>query len=69
MSSRYQHWKFQVSPALIAVKPDGVAVARRNVIKIRRVPEILVAVLVQPIVFVVLFAYVFGSSSEIPCGS
>ena len=48
---------------------DGIAVARRNVIKIRRVPEILMAVLVQPIVFVVLFAYVFGSSIEIPGGS
>lgn len=48
---------------------DGVAVARRNVIKIRRVPEILVSVLISPIIFVLLFAYVFGSSIEIPGGS
>ncbi len=48
---------------------DGVAIARRNVIKIVRVPEILFAVLITPLVFVVLFAYVFGSSIEIPGGS
>lgn len=48
---------------------DGFAIAKRNVIKIVRVPEILFAVLITPLVFVVLFAYVFGSSIEIPGGS
>ena len=48
---------------------DGVAIARRNVIKIRRVPEILFAVLITPLVFVLLFAYVFGSSIDIPGGA
>ena len=48
---------------------DGVAVARRNVIRIRRVPEILFAVAVTPLVFVALFAYVFGGSIDIPGGS
>ena len=48
---------------------DGVAVARRNIIKIKRVPEILFAVLITPLVFVTLFAYVFGGSIEIPGGS
>ena len=48
---------------------DGVAVARRNVIRIRRVPEILFAVAITPLVFVALFAYVFGGSIEIPGGS
>ncbi len=48
---------------------DGVAIAKRNVIKIKRVPEILVSVLISPIMFVLLFAYVFGSSIEIPGGS
>jgi ABC-2 type transport system permease protein len=48
---------------------DGFAIARRNVIKIVRVPEILFAVLITPIVFVVLFAYVFGSSIDIVGGS
>jgi ABC-2 type transport system permease protein len=45
---------------------DGAVVAKRNLIKIRRVPEILIWTLMSPIMFVVLFAYVFGSSIEIP---
>jgi ABC transporter DrrB family efflux protein len=48
---------------------DGVAVARRNVIRIRRVPEILFAVAITPLIFVALFAYVFGGSIDIPGGS
>jgi ABC-2 type transport system permease protein len=45
---------------------DGAVVAKRNLIKIRRVPEILMWALMSPIMFVVLFAYVFGSSIQIP---
>ncbi len=37
---------------------DGVTIARRNLIKVVRVPEILVAVLVTPLMFVLMFAYV-----------
>ena len=44
---------------------DSAVVARRNVIKIVRVPEVLVFVLISPIMFVLLFAYVFGNSIEI----
>lgn len=47
---------------------DIAVIARRNVIKITRVPEILVFVLVSPIMFVLLFAYVFGNSIEIEGG-
>ena len=35
---------------------DTHVVAKRNMLKILRVPEILVAVLVSPIMFVLLFA-------------
>jgi ABC transporter DrrB family efflux protein len=48
---------------------DGISIARRNMIKVIRVPEILVGVLVTPIIMVVLFAYVFGGSIDIPGGS
>ena len=48
---------------------DGIAIAKRNVIKIKRVPEVLVSVLISPIIFVLLFAYVFGSSIDIPGSS
>jgi len=43
---------------------DGWVVAKRNVIKIVRVPEILVFVLISPIMFVLLFAYVFGGAID-----
>jgi ABC-2 type transport system permease protein len=45
---------------------DGLAVAERNLIKIKRVPEVLVWVLISPIMFVLLFTYVFGGSIEVP---
>ncbi len=41
---------------------DGLVVAKRNLIKIKRVPSLLVATTLQPIMFVVLFAYVFGGA-------
>ena len=48
---------------------DGIVIAKRNVIKIKRVPEVLMFVLVSPIMFVLLFAYIFGSAIDIPGGS
>ena len=51
---------------LIWMAEDGLAVAQRNLIKIKRVPEMLVWVLLSPIMFVLLFAYVFGSSINVP---
>ena len=48
---------------------DGLVIAKRNLIKIRRVPDVLVFVLLSPIMFVLLFAYVFGSAIQIPGGS
>ena len=47
---------------------DGAVIAKRNVIKIKRVPEVLVFVLLSPIMFVLLFAYVFGGSIDVPGG-
>ena len=44
---------------------DGAVVAKRNLIKIKRVPELLIWTTMSPIMFVLLFAYVFGSSIEI----
>jgi ABC-2 type transport system permease protein len=45
---------------------DGAIVAKRNLIKIKRVPEVLIWTTMSPIMFVLLFAYVFGSSIEVP---
>ena len=48
---------------------DATTIARRNMIRIRRVPDVMVFVVVQPLMFVLLFAYVFGGSIDIPGGS
>ena len=45
---------------------DGAVVAKRNLIKIKRVPEILIWTTMSPIMFVLLFSYVFGSIAEVP---
>jgi ABC transporter DrrB family efflux protein len=47
---------------------DGLTVTRRNLLHIRRVPEKLLDVTLQPIIFVFLFAYVFGSAIQVPGG-
>ncbi|WP_142163172.1 ABC transporter permease [Cellulomonas sp. SLBN-39] len=51
-------------PTLVRVAVDTHVVAKRNLIKIVRVPEILVSVLISPIMFVLLFAYVFGGAID-----
>ena len=44
---------------------DGYVVAKRNIIKIKRVPDLLVFTTLSPIMFVLLFAYVFGGAISI----
>jgi ABC-2 type transport system permease protein len=41
---------------------DGGIITWRNLVGLKRVPDALVALTVQPIMFVLLFAYVFGGS-------
>ncbi|MFJ8695894.1 ABC transporter permease [Streptomyces roseolilacinus] len=62
------------APRLAAPRPrggvvqslaDSLVVARRNLIRMRRIPEMMIFGLVQPIMFVVLFSYVFGGSMNI----
>jgi ABC-2 type transport system permease protein len=45
---------------------DGAMVAKRNLIKTKRLPDVLVWTTMSPIMFVLLFAYVFGGSINIP---
>ncbi len=49
---------------VLDVFADGAVVTKRNLIKIIRVPEVLVWVLISPIMFVLLFGYVFGSAID-----
>jgi ABC-2 type transport system permease protein len=45
---------------------DGAVIAKRNLIKIKRVPEILIWTTMSPIMFVLLFALVFGNAINVP---
>ncbi len=45
---------------------DGLVIAKRNLIRIKRVPDLLVFSTLSPIMFVLLFAYVFGSAIQVP---
>ncbi|WP_329271615.1 ABC transporter permease [Streptomyces sp. NBC_01451] len=44
---------------------DSLVIARRNLIRMTRIPEMILFGLIQPIMFVVLFTYVFGGSMQI----
>ncbi|MFI9615599.1 ABC transporter permease [Streptomyces sp. NPDC052023] len=44
---------------------DSLIVAKRNLIRMSRIPEMIIFGLFQPIMFVVLFSYVFGGSMNI----
>jgi ABC-2 type transport system permease protein len=45
---------------------DTVVIAERNLIRLPRAPELLIAFTVQPIMFVLLFRYVFGGAIKTP---
>jgi ABC transporter DrrB family efflux protein len=45
---------------------DTLVLAKRSILRIRRQPDLLVAFTVQPIMFVLLFVYVFGGAIETP---
>jgi ABC-2 type transport system permease protein len=47
---------------------DTVVLTRRSLARIAREPETLANVTIQPVIFVLLFAYVFGSAIRIPGG-
>jgi ABC-2 type transport system permease protein len=51
---------------LVMVVADSLAVMRRNVIKIKRVPDVLVFATLSPIMFILMFGYVFGGAISVP---
>nr|WP_078968372.1 MULTISPECIES: ABC transporter permease [unclassified Streptomyces] len=44
---------------------DSLVVAKRNLIRMTRIPEMILFGVIQPVMFVVLFTYVFGGSMAI----
>jgi ABC transporter DrrB family efflux protein len=47
---------------------DSVTITRRNLIKVKRVPDLIVFATLSPIMFVLLFRYVFGGAINVPGG-
>jgi ABC-2 type transport system permease protein/oleandomycin transport system permease protein len=45
---------------------DTLVLARRNLVRIPRQPDLLIAYTVQPVMFVLLFVYVFGGAIRTP---
>jgi ABC-2 type transport system permease protein len=54
---------------VLRVLSDGAVVAKRNLIKVKRVPDLLVFTTLQPIMFILLFAYIFGSAIVVAPGA
>ncbi len=48
---------------------DSLVLARRNLAHVRQIPEKLLDVTLQPIMFVLLFAFVFGGVIHVPGGN
>ena len=48
---------------------DSLVLARRNLAHVRQIPEKLIDVTLQPVMFVLLFAYVFGGVIHVPGGN
>lgn len=51
---------------LTMIVTDSITITKRNVIKIKRVPDVLIFSTLSPIMFVLLFAYVFGTAIQVP---
>jgi ABC transporter DrrB family efflux protein len=45
---------------------DGLTITRRNLIKVKRVPDLIVFATLSPIMFVLLFRFVFGGAIKVP---
>jgi ABC-2 type transport system permease protein/oleandomycin transport system permease protein len=53
------------SPLYWAIS-DTKTIAWRNLITIKRLPQLLVFSLIQPVIFVIMFRYVFGGAISVP---
>ena len=55
-----EHGKLRLAAA------DGLAIAARNLRAMSRVPEVIVFSTIQPVIFVLMFRYVFGGAIRVP---
>jgi hypothetical protein len=61
---RRGHGRGRVVSALACAVSDTVVLARRNLLRIPRQPDLLISFTIQPIMFVLLFVYVFGGAIQ-----
>jgi ABC-2 type transport system permease protein/oleandomycin transport system permease protein len=52
--------------ALLMAIGDTLVITRRNLLRIPRAPDLLIGFTVQPVMFVLLFVYVFGGAIKTP---
>ncbi|MBA2792899.1 MAG: ABC transporter permease [Thermoleophilaceae bacterium] len=52
--------------ALSAAASDSLVITQRNLKRVARAPDLLVGYTVQPVMFVLLFVYVFGGAINVP---
>jgi ABC-2 type transport system permease protein/oleandomycin transport system permease protein len=52
--------------ALLGAFADTLVITRRNLLRIPRAPDLLIGFTVQPVMFVLLFVYVFGGAIKTP---
>jgi len=55
------------SPVVWAIL-DALVLAKRSVLETVRIPELIMFVAIQPVMFVLLFRYVFGGAIQVPGG-
>ena len=55
-------------PRIVWALLDALVLAKRSVLETVRVPELIMFVAIQPIMFVLLFRYVFGGAIAVPGG-
>ncbi len=58
-----------VAPVRTHAIEDALTIAWRNLLNIRRNPQLLVFATIQPVIFVLMFRYVFGGAIAVPGGS
>ena len=58
--------KHEARPSLTQTISDALTVTKRNLIRLTRNPELVVFATIQPIIFVLMFRYVFGGAIHVP---
>jgi ABC-2 type transport system permease protein len=69
LPSRQPEGLIRIEPVRLprsAIFVDAVVIARRNLTRIARSPQLVVFATIQPIMFVLLFRYVFGGAIHVP---